>query len=147
MQPPELDKGLLVTTLYHWEAWQCWYLKPSQFPYQQKRWLSLVCSSGRRVRENLPSTRAAVTTPISVQHHRLDWQLHQLQLWGHGTLCSGGKTGACTWIEVQIQVHHHTRLRADPCHHWKGRLCEYGCSLHFQTERVKFFRTVLRGPT
>lgn len=84
--------------------------------------------------------------PVSVKHHRLDWQLHQLQLWGHGTLCSGGKTGTRTWIEVQIQIHNHTRLRADPCHHWKRRLCEYGCSLHFQTERVKFFRTVLRGP-
>lgn len=115
--------------------------KPFRFLISRKSWLSLVCFSGRQVRENLPSTRSAVTTPCFC-HHRLDWQLHQLQLWGHGTLCSSGKTGARTWIKVQIQVHNHTRVRADPCHHWKRWLCEYGCFLHFQTEKVKFFRTV-----
>lgn len=83
--------------------------------------------------------------PVSVKHHRPDWQLHQLQLRGHGALCSSGKAGASAWAEVQIQVHNHSRLRADPSHHWKRRLREYGCSSQVLTVKVKLFQTVLRS--
>lgn len=60
---------------------------------------------------------------------RSDWLLHQLFLWGHGSLCLHCQAGHESWTEGQVPLPHHSWIWTDPRHYWAWRNCEYSIVL------------------